>query len=467
MPENRIAKLYKKPLALFLIIISLVFLVEFLLMEFLIARIELTGNKLVLVDTVVLPLILTPVLYFFFFRPLRRLIRSLRQANDEINRLKYDIEKSQELGRVGTWNLDLERDELTWTDEVYRIFGIPVGTRLTYTDFIERVHPEDREKVELNWQAALNGEEYDIEHRVNVNGQVRWVREKAELLFSENGEAAQAVGFIQDITELKMLEEKAVRSAQLATAGELTTMIAHEVNNPLSGVIGYAQVFSNKACPDCANTELLERIIREGDRISKILKGLLDFSYNASSEKTERNLGPIILDALNLVKNQIEKKGIRLEVAVSESLPPVTCNPHQLQQVILNIVRNAFQAVSSGVLENESEGMIRIHALDIENNGRRYAEIRIVNNGPNIPPDLLDRIREPFFTTKPIGAGTGLGLSISSDILHEHDGYLDISSDPGCYTEMILGLPLDNHLQAPGTRSTSRPGEENASRPVQ
>ena len=171
---------------------------------------------------------------------------------------------------------------------------------------------------------------YDIKHRLLIDGKVKWVREKAEMVFDDGGKIIRGVGFVQDITLFEELKEKAIRAGQMATVGEISTMIAHEVNNPLSGVIGYAQVFSNRACEDCRDKELLDRIVKEGERISKIVGGLLSFTHNRVEDKKPHDLHPIIVDPLSLIKSQLTRREINLEIDFAENLPRVVCIPQQI-----------------------------------------------------------------------------------------------------------------------------------------
>lgn len=242
--------------------------------------------------------------------------------------------------------------------------------------------------------------------------------------------------------QAKMLRDKAIRAAQLASAGEIATMIAHEINNPLSGVIGCAEISLNRACDHCGNKEVLERIIHEGERIAKMVSGLLTFSYDPGNQKSLQKIEPIISRALALIKPLLDKKDIFLETDLSGILPEIQCNPQQIEQVIFNIVRNAYQALEEGVLDGHSDKTINVAAGKIKKDHKNYLQIKISNNGPNIKKELLDKVDQPFFTTKPSGTGTGLGLSISKDIMKIHDGSLEIRSEPGELTEITLFFPI-------------------------
>jgi PAS domain S-box-containing protein len=135
-------------------------------------------------------------------------ITERKQAEDALFKQQYFLQKAQEIGHIGTWELDIKKNELLWTDENYRIFGLPIGTELTYETFLNCVHPDDREYVDTEWKAAFNKKPYDIEHRLLVDGKVKWVREKAELEFNEKDECIRGIGFTQDITERKRMEEE-------------------------------------------------------------------------------------------------------------------------------------------------------------------------------------------------------------------------------------------------------------------
>jgi|GEM_PF-403267 len=136
------------------------------------------------------------------------------KAEKALAKQKEFLQKAQEIGHIGTWELNIEKNELIWTDENYRIFGLPIGTKLTYETFLNCVHPDDREYVDQKWKAAFDKKPYDIEHRVLVDGDVKWVREKAELHFDETGKCIRGTGFTQDITDRKQAEEALRKSEE-------------------------------------------------------------------------------------------------------------------------------------------------------------------------------------------------------------------------------------------------------------
>jgi PAS domain S-box-containing protein len=141
-------------------------------------------------------------------------ITERQQVKEDLLKQKHFLQKAQEIGKIGTWELNIPENELLWTDENYRIFGLPLGTALTYETFLGCVHPDDREYVDTEWKASFTGKPYDIEHRLLIDGKVTWVREKAELTFDEKGECIRGIGFTQDITHRKHSEIELLESEE-------------------------------------------------------------------------------------------------------------------------------------------------------------------------------------------------------------------------------------------------------------
>jgi PAS domain S-box-containing protein len=147
-----------------------------------------------------------------FIVGIARDITERKRTEEELEKERFHLTKAQEIGRIGTWDLDVKENRLLWTEEAYHIFGIPVGKELTYESFLDCVHPQDKAYVESKWSDALNKKPYDIEHRIIVDGDIKWVRNKAELIFDENGDVIRGIGSVQDITDRKQLEEELRKS---------------------------------------------------------------------------------------------------------------------------------------------------------------------------------------------------------------------------------------------------------------
>lgn len=249
-------------------------------------------------------------------------------------------------------------------------------------------------------------------------------------VFDENGEVIKVVHYVKDITEKRNLEEQMRVAEKLAAIGQLSAGIAHEINNPLGGI---RLCFNN-----LINTEMDEKtkalhveVINSGlSRIQDIVRQLLDFSKQTDLVLAPISVNVLVEDSLVLTEYLIKKKGIKVIKMLSHDIPEIMVDRNKMEQVFLNIILNAIQAMGSG-------GLLTIET--IHDNGRCI--ISFSDTGDGIPNDVLPRIFEPFFTTKPIGEGTGLGLSVSKSIVEQHNGSIDVeTSDNG--TRFIVELPI-------------------------
>ncbi len=247
---------------------------------------------------------------------------------------------------------------------------------------------------------------------------------------------------VQDITERKNAEAEVFRSAHLASLGEMAAGVAHEINNPINGIINYTQILANKSRKGSKQKDIAERIIKESDRIANIVKSLLSFARNSEGEKHPVHIHEIISESLQLTEAQLRKDGINLKLNVPRELPAIIAHPHQIEQVFLNIISNAryalnhkFPGAHDGKVLEIRGGVDMVHS-------KKYLRVTFHDKGTGIPSDILDKVIHPFFTTKPGTIGTGLGLSISHGIISNHGGRLMINSTEGVSTDVIIDLPL-------------------------
>jgi len=248
----------------------------------------------------------------------------------------------------------------------------------------------------------------------------------------------------RDLTEEELMKAEALRSAQLASVGELAAGVAHEINNPINGIINYAQIILD--CPgDPDNENLLERIKKEGKRIASIVSNLLDFSRRHEESPEEIPIETIINNCLELINHRLKKDIILLEMHLPQDLPLVYCNSHQVQQVFLNILSNARYALNERFPGQDPEKKLTIIGSTVTHIKKTYVRITITDNGSGIEQDLIDRVFDPFYSSKPEGEGTGLGLSISHGLIHDNKGYLTINSERGVSTSLIVDLPISKN----------------------
>ncbi|MBI5056078.1 MAG: PAS domain S-box protein [Nitrospirae bacterium] len=252
-----------------------------------------------------------------------------------------------------------------------------------------------------------------------------------------------------DITGHKLAEEaarkseaEAMRASHLASLGELAAGVAHEINNPVNGIINYAQLLTDKLDNKSVEGDIARRIIKEGDRIAVIVKSLLSITRMKEHERTFVILNELFQDVFNLVETQLLKDGTKIRTELSGEAR-IWCNPQQIQQVFLNVINNARYALNkkypAGVEGKELH--LRTEWLTIAD--KPHLRIVCHDNGIGIPKEDIGKIFNPFFSTKPKGEGTGLGMSISYGIIQEHGGKITIESVENEYTDVIIDLPVN------------------------
>lgn len=244
----------------------------------------------------------------------------------------------------------------------------------------------------------------------------------------------------QDIAEKNALQTEVIRTAHLASLGELAAGVAHEIINPINGIINYAQMMIDQGNEKAEEADLPKRIIKEGDRISKIVRNLLSFARDRNWEREPVNIKTILSDSLNLTMGLLRKDTIHVKLDIPEDLPLIYVDVQQIQQVFLNLISNARYALNqkfSGYCEDK---ILEIKGEVVEREGVSLVRTIFYDSGVGIPSDIIKRICDPFFSTKPTNEGTGLGLSISHGIVKEHGGRLYFQSSEGEYTKVIIEL---------------------------
>ena len=269
----------------------------------------------------------------------------------------------------------------------------------------------------------------------------RLLEARAFPIREEDGEMRNALAVLTDGTEKSLLQAEAMRTAHLASLGELAAGVAHEINNPINGVINYAQLLVNKSPAGSVENEMAGRIIKEGDRVARIVRGLLSCARQHKDEKSAVRLQEILDDTVMLTAAQLGHDGIHIQIHMPENLADIVVNPQQIQQVFLNIISNARYALNLKFSGEHAEKVLSISCENITMEGLPYVRTTFYDRGTGIPDDMMGKVMTPFFSTKPGGQGTGLGLSISHSIVKDHGGRIMIESEEGSYTRMIVDLP--------------------------
>ena len=293
--------------------------------------------------------------------------------------------------------------------------------------------PDDElPKVLGHFQKALAGETGQYETTFyRKDREIRTI----SVTYSTPQRDEEVLCLIRDVTDQKMLQEQLIQSEKMSAIGQLVSGVAHELNNPLAGISAFAQLLlTEKRFPPDQRTAA-EMIYAEARRASRIVQNLLTFARQHKPERTSTSLNQVLDDALELRGYELRVRGIEVVRDYDEDLPETMADAHQLQQVFLNLITNAEQAME------KRQGNTQRLLVSTRRAGN-VIRIEVEDSGPGIPPNLLERIFNPFFTTKPTGSGTGLGLSISLGIVREHEGKIWAENAPTGGAHFTIELPL-------------------------
>ena len=358
------------------------------------------------------------------------------------------LEKAQEIGHIGSWVAELDgSDRLGWSAETHRLFGVPLGTfEGSATAFFALVHPDDRAGVAAVRDAAVaGGRPLDIEHRVvRSDGSLRWVHERAEVVQDPQGRPLRLVGTVQDITEQRLLEDQLRQSQKMEAIGRLAGGIAHDLNNALTAIAGYAELALGEVGSDHAARADVEEIRRAAERAGSVTRQLLAFSRKQLLEPRVFDLNETIAAIARLL-SRLLGADVEVQTRLSDSALPVLGDPGQVEQAVINLAVNARDAMPGGgrlVLATAREtidaGFARSH-LPIAPGD--YVVLRVTDSGHGMPRETQAHIFEPFFTTKAVGKGTGLGLSMVYGTLKQIGGFIFVDSEVGRGTTFGLYFP--------------------------
>lgn len=249
----------------------------------------------------------------------------------------------------------------------------------------------------------------------------------------------------QKTQELELIQNKLIQTEKIAAVGELTAGIAHELNNPIGGILGYAQFILEKMKKQAESgdqtsllfSKYIEFIANESKRCRKVIQNLLQFSRSSKMEFSLIDVNVVLSDTIDIILYQIRLEEIKFKRNYFKDLPLINGDAVQLQQVFMNILINAIKSIPKGRI-----GEIEVSTHLTKENNKEFVEIRIKDNGRGIPEEYLEKIFHPFFTTRPTGEGTGLGLSLSYGIVKEHSGHIRVETKEQIGSMFIILLPV-------------------------
>ena len=354
---------------------------------------------------------------------------------------------------LGIWEWDLGTNEIWATSARRAILGWPASGTVTFEDFISRIHPEDRSRMHLTIDNAIReGTDYDSEYRLVLpDGIVRWMATRGSVHFDEQGKPVRVLGISIDITARKEAELEAQRDrgelahlSRVALIGEMSASIAHELNQPLAGILSNAAAgkrFIDRGDIDLREIrELLGDIIADGRRASDVVRGIRSLVKKEQLARRSVNLNEIIIDALHMVAPDALLRSCQLETSLDPNLQAVDANPVQLQQVLLNLVLNAFDAM------RDTPAAKRKVLIVTRSKGDGAVCTSVRDNGAGISDETRERLFDPFFSTKE--EGLGMGLAIVRSILESHGGTITAENTDGGGARFEFVLPLHGQPSA-------------------
>ncbi len=388
--------------------------------------------------------------------------RRREEADERLRMSEMRLAKAQEIAHLGTWERHLKSGQLYWSEETFRILGVSPSQEITIDLFFSRVAPEEREIVRKAIQKALEEKRpYAIDYRIVLpDGTERYVQEQAEIESDAEGNPLRLIGTVQDVTQSRRLQDQLRQAQKMEAVGQLAGGVAHDFNNLLTAVIGHSELLLHKLAANHPLRQEIEEIKKAGERAALLTRQLLAFSR-------KQVLQPVVLDLNSMVESmskmlrRLIREDIHLVTVPYPDLWFVKADPGQMQQVILNLVLNARDAMPKGGMLTIGLGNVELHEThhrrQIAMKPGRYVVLAVSDSGEGMNTATQARIFEPFFTTKEQGKGTGLGLSTVYGIIKQSGGYIWVDSEPGKGATFEIYLPQAEGPFAPDGAAAETP----------
>ena len=387
-------------------------------------------------------------------------ITARKQAELQVSALHQRLELACQAAGLGIWDWDVVTNRICWDEQMYAIYGLPASTPISQDTLFQMIHPEDRfqaRRALLRARAEHTQEQIEL-RIIRPDGEIRHVFAAEQVLLNAQGQASHVIGVTFDITRHKQTEialrqqyealeeaqQRLVHSEKLASVGKLVAGVAHELNNPLTSVILFSQLVQHKY-PDPAIQGDLEKIVSEAQRAARIVRGLLDFARQRAVDLKPTEINRLLNACIELVAHNLQTSRVEVRLQLAPDIPLTLADPQQMQQVFLNLISNACQAIAatrpSGRLMICSE-LAPARYQTAASSTEPLIRVTLDDDGPGIPQALLSRIFDPFFSTKPVGQGTGLGLAVCHGIVTEHNGHIWAENRPGGGARFVIELPV-------------------------
>jgi C4-dicarboxylate-specific signal transduction histidine kinase len=389
-------------------------------------------------------------------------IEERKQAEDALRRSEAYLAEAQRLSHTGSFGWNVPSGEIYWSAETYRIMQFDSATKPTLDLVRERTHPDDRAHVQrLLDRVQREAGDWRLEHRLLMpDGSVKHLRVVARAEAERSGKL-EYFGAVMDVTAVKQAEHELQEAhAELAhvnrvtTLGELAASIAHEVNQPIAAVVtnaGAGLRWLGAAPPNLEEARYaLARIVRDGNRASEVLGRIRALVKKAPLRRDELDINETIHDVIGLTGGEVQRHSVLLRTELARDLPRIRGDRVQLQQVLLNLIVNAIDAMSSA-----GTGPRELTVVSSKD-GSRGALVAVRDSGPGLDPQSSERLFNPFYTTK--AEGLGMGLAISRSIIEAHGGRLAAGPNERRGAVFQFSLPAGGKAQEEHPPMDVRPG---------
>ncbi len=368
------------------------------------------------------------------------------KAERALRASQASLADAQRIAHLGNWDLDLTRNALTWSKEIYRIFERdPAAFGASYEAFLEAVHPEDRERVDQAYRASLaDRRPYDIIHRLLMpDGRIKHVHERCETHFDAGGRPLRSVGTVQDITEQELAEQERRRLEaevnhfqRLDSLGNLAGGVAHDMNNILAVILSLSELQLERLSEPDPAARAFELVRNACTRGADLVRRLTQFARKQMEKAEALDLNLLVREQRDILERTTLRKA-EWALDLEEPLPLVMGQASEISNAVINLCLNALDAMPRG-------GRITLRTRSLPGAG---VDLSVADNGTGMPPEILARALDPFFTTKPVGKGTGLGLATVYGTMKAHGGTVEIQSEVGEGTTVHLRFPPAGAVQ--------------------
>lgn len=355
-----------------------------------------------------------------------------KKAKLELLQVRKSLEDAQRVAKIGSWEWNLQEDTVWLSDELYRIYGIEKedGFENLENILLRNVHPEDKAYLKQKINNSLVTGRFSADYKITNNG-LQELSAEGEILYDDSGKPEKHIGTVKNVTTEKEFERKMTQAHKMEAMGTLAGGIAHDFNNILAVIIGYAQMALEDAPRGSTYRKDIQQISLAADRAKDLVSQILAFSRQSQVERLPIMIKPIVKEAVKMLRSSIPST-----ISITQNIQPtsstILADPTQIHQILINLCTNAYHAMekTGGTLtiSLQSTAISSSQAQLLKIEPGEYTELIVTDTGNGIAPENIDKIFEPYFTTKEMGKGTGMGLSIIHGIINEYGGTITVDS---------------------------------------